>query len=224
MFLYETHMHTSTVSACAISTPAEQVFAYKKKGYTGVIITDHFINGNAHNTGRMPWADKMRFFISGYEKAVAAGKNCNLDVFLGWEYTIGGHDFLTYGLDMQFLLAHPSVAAMEIKQYSALVRKNGGYLAQAHPYRQGFWINDPRPVDPKFLDGVEVHNNQMPDSVNRKAYTFAQKHNLPMQAGSDSHDAEQRYFSGIKLREKAKTIHDIIKALKANESELIIPS
>jgi len=44
-FLYETHMHTSEVSACAVISAEQQVAAYKKRGYCGIISTDHFING-----------------------------------------------------------------------------------------------------------------------------------------------------------------------------------
>jgi len=223
MHIYETHMHTSTVSACAISTPAEQVRAYKRRGYTGIIVTDHFINGNAHSTGRMPWAAQMKFFVSGYEKAKAEAEKQGLDVFLGWEYSIKGADFLTYGLDLEFLLAHPKVATLTIQEYSKLVRKNNGYIAQAHPFRKGFWIETPHPVAPELLDGIEVYNSGMHPEINRKAYNFAKKHNIPMQAGSDSHEADCCNPSGIILKKRAESIHDIINALKSNQVEMFLP-
>ncbi|MCL2215456.1 MAG: PHP domain-containing protein [Defluviitaleaceae bacterium] len=224
MYLYETHMHTSMVSACAVCTPAEQVQAYKLRGYTGIIVTDHFVNGYTHSTKRMSWAEKMKFFMSGYERAKHEGDMHGLDVFLGWEYTIpGGMDFLTYGLDMDFLLAHPDVDKLPIKQYSTLVRENGGYLAQAHPFRRAYWINTPRPIGPNLIDGVEVFNSTTSYGDNLKAYDFALRHGLVMQAGSDAHDTEPPFASGIILREKAATIHDIIKALKSGQTELILP-
>lgn len=46
-FLYETHCHTQISSACAVSSAVELVDTYLKNGYTGIFITDHFINGNA---------------------------------------------------------------------------------------------------------------------------------------------------------------------------------
>ena len=46
-FLYETHMHTSQGSACAHSTGEEMARAYHERGYTGIIVTDHFFNGNS---------------------------------------------------------------------------------------------------------------------------------------------------------------------------------
>ena len=227
MYLYETHMHTSTVSACAVSSPAEQVRAYKRRGYAGVIITDHFLNGlAARSPGKvsMSWADKINFFVSGYERAKKEGDKCGLDVFFGWEYSIDGSDFLTYGLNEDFLIAHPELEdTPPIEKYSTLVRDAGGYIAQAHPYRRGLWINMPLPVEPSLIDGVEVYNGGMPMAVNKKAFDFALEHGLPMQAGSDSHDTDIRDVNGISLRNKAESIHDIIKAIKARQVKLILP-
>ena len=44
-YIYETHLHTSEGSACGVTTGAEAVRAYKKIGYSGIFVTDHFFNG-----------------------------------------------------------------------------------------------------------------------------------------------------------------------------------
>ena len=224
MYIYETHLHTDTVSACAKSTPAEQVHAYKNRGYTGIIITDHFLNGHAHKHGGSKWSEKVDFFASSYKKAKAEGDKVGLDVFFGWEYSIRGSDFLTYGLDIDFLLEYPQLEnTVSIDEYSLLVRKHGGYLAQAHPFREGTWILEQKPVSPSLIDGVEVHNGSMTYVCNKKAMEFAKKHALPMQAGSDSHDAFLHYeASGVKMPNKAMDIFDIIRAIKSFSVELII--
>lgn len=220
-YIYETHMHTSEVSGCARASAAQQVASYKKLGYTGIIVTDHFVNGYSICSHKLSWEKKMKCIVSGYEAAKRAGEKCGLDVFLGWEFTIRGADFLTYGLDFEFLLAHPNVDRFGIEQYSALVRKNGGYLAQAHPYRNEFYIEHNYPVAPHLLDGVEVHNSYDLKSANAKAFDFALKHNLPMQAGTDCHGRANPPYSGVVLTQKAKTIHDIIRQIKAGEAKLI---
>ena len=46
LFLYETHLHTSEASACANVSGREQARIYRKAGYAGIIVTDHFFNGN----------------------------------------------------------------------------------------------------------------------------------------------------------------------------------
>lgn len=223
-YLYETHMHTSPSSACASSSPAQQVRAYKDRGYAGIIVTDHFINGNsACPQYGLTWTEQMAFFSQGYEKAKKEGKKRGLDVFLGWEWCFAGTEFLTYGLSMDFLLAHPNLDALTIEQYCKLVREHGGYNAQAHPFRRGYWIDNPFPVAPGLIDGVEVYNAGMPDEVNKKARDFAIGHNLPVQAGSDSHYEDIPFASGIALAKRAESIFDIIEAIKARAVELIVP-
>jgi len=221
-YKYETHMHTSKVSRCARSTAVEQVRAYKNRGYAGVIITDHFINGNCNCPRELPWKQKMDFFASGYEEALAEGKKCGLDVFYGWEYCIRGTEFLTYGLDQAFLLANPGFDKLTAAAYSALVRKSGGYLAQAHPFRDDSYIDYKLPVAPYLLDGVEIYNASMPASTNAKAAAFAKQHGVCAQAGSDSHHKDFPAPSGIALDKRAESIFDIIAAIRENRAELLI--
>ncbi|MDR1664382.1 MAG: PHP domain-containing protein [Clostridiales bacterium] len=222
-FLYETHMHTAEVSACAGSAAAEQARAYSERGYAGVIVTDHFVNGNTTVHQKLPWEKKMKLFYSGYAAVKKEGEKRGLDVFFGWEFTIRGSDFLTYGLDFEFLLKHPGLDKLGIEAYSAIVRESGGYIAQAHPYREAWWIPEPSPADPGLLDGVEVYNASMPGEVNEKARLFAETHGLPRQAGSDSHSANLGFASGVALTKRAESILDIIHGIKGGEAELILP-
>lgn len=220
-YLYETHLHTSEVSACAVSSAAQQVAMYKKQGYAGIIVTDHFINGYSTCPKKLPWDKKMEFFASGYVEASKAGKKSGLDVFFGWEFTIRGADFLTYGLDLDFLITHPNLDLMEIVEYSNVIRKSGGYLAQAHPYRDAYYIENKYPVQPYLIDGVEVYNSYDRDEINSRAYSFALANSLPMQSGTDSHGKSDRRYRGIILNKKAETIHDIINAIKEKKVKLV---
>ena len=70
-FRYETHMHTAETSACASARGAEQARRYKDEGYDGIIITDHFFNGNCHQFIKdcKSWEQKGELFMSGYEAA-----------------------------------------------------------------------------------------------------------------------------------------------------------
>jgi hypothetical protein len=222
MFLYETHMHTFPSSACAATTPAAQVRAYKDRGYAGIIVTDHFTNGNSGCPHDLPWEEKMAFFVRGYEEAKAAGDLCGLDVFFGIEFNVGCTEFLTYGLSPALLYKTPDLDRLGVKEYSAFVRRSGGYLAQAHPFRKAPWIIKSEPVAPALIDGMEVYNaGDMGKESNHKAKKFARLHNIPMQAGSDSHYEDIPFASGIGLRKRAKSIFDIIEAIKAGEVTLI---
>ncbi|MCL2058123.1 MAG: PHP domain-containing protein [Oscillospiraceae bacterium] len=222
-YLYETHMHTAEISACAVSGAEEQIRAYKSRGYAGVIITDHFINGNSTIPKLMRWKKQMDMFVSGYQKAKAEGDRIGLDVFFGWEYSILGSDFLTYGLAPDFLYAQPGLDKLPIEAYSALVRASGGFIVQAHPFREAWYIAIQHPAEPALLDGVEVFNASMPPDVNAKALAFAEQNGLPMQAGSDSHNIELRFPSGVALDKKAEGLSDIIAAVKTGTARMILP-
>jgi hypothetical protein len=219
-FLYETHMHTYPASACATSSPEEHVRAYKKRGYTGAIVTDHFFNGNCGCPQNIPWEQRVLFFAEGYERARREGEKCDFDVFFGLEYSFQGTDFLVYGLSPQFLAENPGFDRLEMHEFSQTVRAEGGYLAQAHPFRTAFWIANPAPANPALIDGIEVHNASMPDAANKKALAYANKFNLAKQAGSDAHDIYTRKPSGIILRRRATDIFDIIDALMRKEVKL----
>jgi len=222
-YLYETHMHTSEVSGCAVSTAAEQVRAYKSRGYAGIIVTDHFINGWTTCPTHLPWKDKMNYIASGYKKAKIEGDKCGLDVFFGWEFTVRGSDFLTFGLDLDFLLAHPNLDIFSVEDYSGLVRSYGGFLVQAHPFRKAGHIEYQFPVEHWLVDAIEVYNASMPEETNAKALNFAKHHNLPMLAGTDSHGNRLPFYSGIKLNKKAESIFDIIEAIETSTAALILP-
>lgn len=223
-FLYETHMHTMEGSGCGRNSANEQVHAYKKRGYQGIIITDHFINGysTCPRHSRLSWDRKMEYVVSGYLAAKAEGDLIGLDVFLGWEFTVRGSDFLTYGLDWDFLLANPNLHKLDVPEYSKLVRNNNGFLAQAHPYRDQPYIEYKFPVEPEHIDAVEVFNASDTRQSNKKARTFAQKHGLPFLAGSDAHSINIRFPSGIIMEHKAKDIYEIITAIKDKKVGLIL--
>jgi hypothetical protein len=168
----------------------------------------------------------VEFFASGYLEAKNEGAKCDFDVFFGWEFGINGSEFLTYGLDVDFLLKHPDLDKYGLKDYSEAVRSHGGYLAQAHPYRQMWWVASPFPVEPGLIDGIEVFNGCMEVKLNKKALQYARQFNIPMQAGSDTHIAGNDHVpftSGISLYKRAKDINDIIMAIKSKQVELVVP-
>jgi len=227
MFLYETHMHSSQTSACS-SAPAEDLVRfYFDRGYTGAIITDHFINGNSSVTQHGSWAKRMAYFAAGYHAAKKTGNAIGFDVFFGLEFSIKGSDFLTYGIDTDFLDKNPDIDKFPINKFSKIVRDYGGYIAQAHPFRNEWYIENKYPAAPEYLDGIEVFNASMMHGANAEANDmareFALKHGLAMQAGSDIHCLGDGFTSGIILQKRAKNIFDIINEIKNGTAELLVP-
>lgn len=200
MYKYETHVHTSETSACASANGAAQAMFYKSKGYTGIVVTDHFFNGNTSVPHELPWEEKVNRFCLGYEKAKEQGDKIGLDVFFGWEYSYHGADLLTYGLDKQWLLKHPMVMDMDVNSYCDFVREQGGIIVHAHPFREADYIAMIR-LFPRKCDACEIINSCRSDFENNMAKHYAESYDLRPFAGSDNHSAAQEKLNGVDFDE-----------------------
>ena len=86
MYLYETHCHTAPVSKCGKASAEETVRFYKKMGYDGLFITNHFLDGNINlEVWNWPYAEQIDYYFSDYEKAAEIGKEVGIKVFPGVE-------------------------------------------------------------------------------------------------------------------------------------------
>ncbi len=195
MFRYDTHVHTSEGSLCAENTAAEMARKFREEGYDGIFITDHFFNGNCSIPKDRPWKERVDLYCLGYEHALAEGRKIGLDVFFGVEYGDGRADFLTYGIDREWLYAHPEIMDVTIEDYIALVRQNGGMVIQAHPFREADYIDHFTLVP--AVDGVETVNaSNRREIYNERAKWYAESFGLPQTAGSDSHSVSDRFRRG----------------------------
>ena len=217
-YLYETHMHTSESSACATITGAEQVRIYKKLGYSGIIVTDHFYNGNTSISRRLPWREWVEGFARGYENAKKEGDRIGLTVLFGWEESFSGNDFLVYGLDKEWLINHPQILSWSLEEHYKYIKKDGGFLVHAHPFREASYIPRIR-LFPDITDGVEVINASHEDlGFDSRAHKYAILHKKYQIAGSDSHHHHSRR-GGILLDHELEDIKDFISSVK-NESNI----
>jgi hypothetical protein len=217
-YLYETHLHTVQSSACAVSGAAQYIRAYREKGYAGIIVTDHFYNGNSCLPRNLPWKEWVNRFCRGYEEARGEGERLGLDVFFGWEETFDGcDDYLVYGLDKAWLLEHPeSRRWTRAEQYRA-VKAGGGCVVQAHPFRQHYYIRKVI-LSAGCVDAVEAANaGNHEQSYDALAMRYAKKLGLPATAGSDVHDVEQVFNGdvfGVYFDKKLNSIADFVAAIK----------
>lgn len=214
LYKYEPHMHTFEASACARSTGAEMADAHKAAGYDGVIVTDHFFNGNSAVPRDLPWEQRIDLFCKGYENCKARGDEIGLKVFFGWEFTYEGSDFLTYGLDKSWLKAHPEIMDMKIYRYADFVAESGGFVVHAHPFRQYDYIKKITLI-PDNVSAVEVINSSHTRSImNERAKWYAESFGFAQTAGSDSHDARHLLGGGIAVEKPFETVFDYIDAVK----------
>jgi hypothetical protein len=220
-YLYETHLHTNRASKCAYSSGKEYIAGYKEKGYTGIIVTDHFYNGNCSVPRSLPWKEWVNRFFQGYEEAKEEGDRQGLDVFFGWEETFdSGDDYLVYGLDKDWLLDHPEVRTWTRGEQYRAVKEAGGCVVQAHPFRQRFYISK-IVLSSGCVDAIEAANSGNGDpSFDALASCYAKKINKPMTAGTDIHDVSNIYFGdifGVYLNKKLGSIKDYVNAICNNE-------
>ncbi len=198
-YRYEPHMHTAECSRCARATAAEQVRFYKDMGYDGICITDHFLGGNTTVPAELSWRRKIDMFCRGWELAAEEGEKVGLKVFFAWEYADKGKgtDFLTYGLDKAWLLENEGIVEMSVNAYLDFVRREGAFVAHAHPFREDFYIPFIQ-LMPRQVDAVETINANRKDQENERAAWYAQSYGLPAIAGSDNHTAGgQKRLCGI---------------------------
>lgn len=216
-FLYETHLHTSEGSACGHASGAEMARLYKQAGYTGIVVTDHFWGGNTAVDRSLDWKDWVNAFCKGYENAKAEGDRIGLQVFFGWESGYWGTEFLIYGLDKQWLLDHPEIRDCTVAQQHTLVRRGGGIVIHAHPFREAPYIKEIR-LFPEDVDGVEGINASNRDPRwNARAVAYASEHDLPMTAGSDQHFPEL-IGGGMRFDRKIADGRDLCRAIMNREA------
>ena len=214
-FCIELHMHTSQSSACGRGTPEQMVRTYKEAGYDGIVVTDHFMNGNTCVDRDLPWEEQVDSYCLAYEKAKIEGDKIGLSVFFGFEYNYFTTEFITLGLDKAWIKAHPEILHMEPQEYLTLVRKSGGLAIHAHPYREASYISVHR-FYPEYVDAVEVINlGNRDDKYNQFALRYAREHNLPMTSGSDCHSPRGQIGAGIAMNERPEKIEDIVRCIKS---------
>lgn len=229
MYRYDIHVHCSENSSCAPTPGAEMARAYANAGYTGIVMTNHFLHGHQTDTSNMDWERECENFMRGYLNAKEEGEKCGLDVFFGWEFNYMGADLLTYGLGLDWLKSHPDMCSWSAKQYFDEVHKSGGYVIHAHPFRVTSYFEELH-LFPLWEDAVEVYNGShcfpMYDYVpafNDRAEWYAKQYNKIMTAGSDTHGVEygvpQRGGSML-FNKKLENISEMIFYIRNNRFKI----
>jgi len=183
-------------------------------GFSGIIVTDHFFNGNTSVPRHLPWKEWVKQFCRGYEDARNEGERQGFDVFFGWEETFDGcDDYLIYGLDKEWLMEHPESRTWTRGEQYRAVKAAGGCVVQAHPFRQHSHIRRVI-LSTGCVDAVEAANTgNIEQSYDALAMRYAQKLGLPVTAGTDIHDA--RYICngwafGVFTQKRLKSIADFV--------------
>lgn len=223
MFYYELHAHTSEASLCSHVRAEDYVKFYMDRGYSGMVVTDHFYHGNTCIDRSLPWEDFVDAFCEGYRRTRAEGDKHGFSVFFGFEqkFSDGADEYLVLGLSPEWLRAHPEIRDMGRESFFDFIHEHGGYIIQAHPFRVRFYIPDIRLV-PYSVDAVEVLNAGHEDVYSRQAYEYAKNIGAVMVGGSDIHSISGKpKLAGVALRRKAHTAEELIEELRGGGASII---
>ena len=220
MYLYETHCHSSQCSRCARSSAQELVLAYHRAGYTGLVLTDHFIFGNTAVDGSLPWDARMRCYYDAYLQAKQVGDELDFDVIFGIEHAYGDRkEVLLYGIGLDFLLVNPDIPALSLDELVRRVHEACGIVVQAHPYRDRYYVNMAVAPRADIVDGIEIYNTGNQPGEDLKAWNLAQTGDYILTSGGDIHfDADPRIGqAGLLLPRRVRDHREFAEALKRRD-------
>lgn len=224
-YKYDTHIHSLEASICGKNGIREMVRAYHEAGYTGFIVTDHFIHGNTAIPRNLPWSERMKKYYDVYLQAKEEGDKLDFDVFFGVEhYYEKAREILIYGIDLDFLAAHPELETADIDTFAKTVHEAGGILVHAHPYRQRTYIPMDYQARIDLCDGIEVYNAHDPWEHNKLALDDALVLKKFPFSGGDMHRTDDPTIgkAGIVLNKRVKSMPEFIKLIQSSDYSVLI--
>lgn len=159
------HVHTK-YSLDSISQP-EKIMKYAlKRGLNGVAVTDH-------NTTK-GWNDMLK-----------TGEKFGMKIVLGEEVKINWNKKY---FEIMGLFLNESIKSRDFFEVVDEIKSQDGIVCAPHPFDMYKGMRNLIEDLVKNLDAIEVFNSRLFSiSHNRKAFSFAKKHDLGMTAGSDAH-------------------------------------
>lgn len=214
-YKYELHCHTGCVSRCGRVESEKIVQLYKEKGYSGIVVTDHY-SPMTFSPNPLP-QKQIDFYLSGYRRMKEAAGD-DFKVLLGIElrHYFTANDYLIYGVDEDFLYNSGNLMKLWEKQVYEICKSRGYLVYQAHPFRVGI-----RRCNPDFIDGVEVFNGKTDKQMNDKALEWARENNKLMVSGSDFHTEKNLARGGIITSAEINSNYDLLNVLKAQDFKMI---
>ena len=216
-YQYEMHCHTAMVSQCGRVQPKEIVSLYREKGFSGIVVTEHY---SPLTFGLHSYYKPQRlvdFYISSYE-AMKQYETDDFSVMFGMElrHYATGADYLIYGIEPAWLKQQGNLMALWEKQAYSLMHEAGFLVFQAHPFRPYILR-----CNPQYIDGIEVYNGKCDKKTNDKAFQWAQKTGKLMVSGSDFHKASLVGRGGIITQQPIRNNTELVACLRAQNFELI---
>ena len=212
-------MHTKESSSCSQIFAKQMIDAYKKAGYSTIVVTDHCSKNKMERLGNISWKEKIDYVHKGFNIAKLYGNKLGMNILRGVEITlqITDSDYLVYGIDENFLYENERIYEYTLEKLYKICKEKGYLLVQAHPFRDNIQL---APLE--YIDGIEVYNGCHDEvSRNNKALEYGKNTNKILTSGSDFHSLNDLARGGIVTREEIKDINKLVDVLKTRNFELI---
>ena len=222
-YKYEMHVHTCPCSGGG-NDIREHIDDLIAKGYTGMVVTNHFYAGDNRIDRKLPWEEFVDAYRQDYLYGLEYAQTVDFDLLFGLEENVGyGREILLYGITPELIESHPELKRASAEKYAEVVHAAGGLVYQAHPYRARDYIRNPFPLEClDLLDGIEVYNAGNEPEWTETARIFAEEKGLACIAGSDGHKIGTAGRAGIVTKERIRSNDDIVRVLKNKEYEIFI--
>lgn len=223
-YKYEMHVHTSPCSGGG-SDIRDHIDALIRKGYCGMVVTNHFFNGDNRIDRSLPWEEFVDAYRRDYLYGLEYARERDFDLLFGLEEHVGyGQEILLYGITPELIAAHPELRTADAETYAKVVHEAGGLVYQAHPYRAASYILRPTPLEClELLDGIEVYNAGNYPQWNESAQRLAEERGLACTGGSDGHGTDTVGRSGIAVGERIRHNQDLVRVLKSGKYTVLRP-
>ena len=183
-------------------------------GMDGIILTNHYDKNYVQNNDSLSFAKK---YIAEYHSVKEYGFKIGVKVFFGIELTMAKHNnvhMLIYGVSEEWLLQHSDIFDYTQKELYESVKKEGGILVQAHPFRRGKDVL----LDLSLMDGVEANCHPLYDGTYLERLSIiAHNNNLLLTCGGDFHADTHRPKCGVYLPDNLTTTKEIVVYLQEKQ-------
>lgn len=190
---FDLHMHTRRYSPDSVIDPGQLVRRAKAVGLDGIVITEHDRLWPEHEL------EELRLLQP------------DLVILGGVEISGRGGDMLCYGVTDLTNLRR----GVPWRNLVAEVRRQGGVVVAAHPYRWGQDFEALLEDEGVTLDGVEVMSNNMDPDLRKAAAKFASGHPTYATFGnSDAHELDVVGHCRTVFGAEIRTMDDLSRAIR----------
>ena len=217
---FETHCHSLGGSVCAKSSNEQIIEDYVKNGYGGIVLTNHYASYTFEcDYKKKTLTDNVDYFFELYDSLKKHGEQNGVKIFYGIEVRIvaTNTEYMLYGFKPEFLYNNPFIYNLTQQELFELCNKNGIFMYQTHPFRQGV-----KAGLPQFMHGAEAFNGHFhhPNN-NAEASEFCKQNNLIEMCGTDYHVFNQPLTSAMYFPDTVRDIFDLTEYLFTQKPERV---